>query len=358
MTTTAFAPAACAACGAQLSPALLACPGCDRLVHGQRLKTLAAEAEAAEGAGDLSRALAAWRTVMELLPPASTQFDRVLEKVQSLSDRLPAGAHEQAQKQAAAAVAGPKSKRSRTLAGLGAFGVLLAKFKWVLLALLGKGKMLVVGLGQLKTFLSMALALGVYAAFYGWKFALGLIVSIYVHEMGHVFWLRRYGLAATAPMFIPGFGALVRLKQHPATVGEDARVGLAGPVWGAAAAVAALGIGALASSPLFFTIGSVGAWINLFNLAPVWQLDGGRGFAALSRQQRGLTAGVLGVLALAGADGILWLLAIAATYRALSKNAAPLKGDRSVFATYVALAVGLTGLMVLGRHAAGPMVAP
>lgn len=340
---SAAAPAVCAGCAAQLSPALLACPGCDRLVHADRLKTLAAEAEAAERAGDLGQALARWRSVLELLPPVSTQHARVLEKVQALSARVPMST--QPATPAGAPGTPGKGKRSRAVAGLGAVG----------LALLGKGKLLLVGLGQVKTFLSMAVALGVYATLFGWKFALGLIVSIYIHEMGHVFWLRRYGIAATAPMFIPGFGALVRLKQHPATVGEDARVGLAGPIWGAAAAIAALAIGALAHSPLFFTIGSTGAWINLFNLTPLWQLDGGRGFAALSRGQRGVVAGVLLVLALTGADGMLWLLAIAASFRAMGKTGAPAVGDRAVLATYLALAIGLTLLMVAGHRAAGPL---
>jgi len=198
----------------------------------------------------------------------------------------------------------------------------------------------------------MAIAIGVYTSFYGWKFALGLILSIYVHEMGHVVALRRYGIPATAPMFIPGFGALVRLKQNPATVGEDARTGLAGPIWGAAAAVAALALGALLQNPLLFAIARLGAWINLFNLLPVWQLDGGRGFAALSRGQRGLVAGVLWALALSGADGLLFIVAIAATFRAAGKNA-PTLGDRPVLATFVALVIGLTLLMVVASHGAG-----
>ena len=89
------------------------------------------------------------------------------------------------------------------------------KFKWVLLFLLTKAKVLLIGLTQVKTVLSMAVALGVYATIYGWQFALGLVVSIYIHEMGHVVWLRRYGIPATAPMFIPGLGAFVRLKRIP-----------------------------------------------------------------------------------------------------------------------------------------------
>ena len=76
------------------------------------------------------------------------------------------------------------------------------------LFLLTKGKLLLFGLSKGTTFLSMLAALGVYWTLWGWKFALGFVLSIYVHEMGHVAAMKRFGLAATAPMFIPGFGAL------------------------------------------------------------------------------------------------------------------------------------------------------
>ena len=69
----------------------------------------------------------------------------------------------------------------------------------------------------------------VYWRMFGWKFALGFVLSIYVHEMGHVIALRKYGIAASSPMFIPFVGALVRLKQYPANVAQDARVDLARP---------------------------------------------------------------------------------------------------------------------------------
>jgi Zn-dependent protease len=350
----AAAPRVCAECGAQLAPTLLACPSCGRLVHAAELKELSAGAQAAEAAGDTHGALERWRRMLELLPSRSTQHARVLDKVQALSAAVTAGKPTGDRAQPSGA---ERSKRSKAAAGLGTVGVLLAKFKWGLLLLLGKGKALLVGLTQAKTFLSMGIALAVYASFYGWRFALGLILSIYVHEMGHVVWLRRYGIAATAPMFIPGFGALVRLKQHPATVGEDARVGLAGPIWGAAAAMAALALGAAFHNPLLFTIARVGAWINLFNLIPVWQLDGGRGFAALSRGQRGLVAAVLWALALSGADGMLYLLAIAASFRAAGKGNAPPVGDRPVLATYLGLAVGLTLLMAAAHAGAGDLPA-
>ena len=69
--------------------------------------------------------------------------------------------------------------------------------------------------------LSMLAMFGTYWLAYGWPFAAGLVLSIYVHEMGHVIALRRYNIAATAPMFIPFFGAFVRMKQYPATVVEE-----------------------------------------------------------------------------------------------------------------------------------------
>ena len=357
----------CINCGSQLAASFVACPGCGQLVFADDLKRLAADGERAEQAGDPGGALVAWRQALSLLPSTSVQHQRVLAKVQALSARIPAGAMPVAGGAAAlplqtgagvgagataGAAASGRSRWAKWAGGLGAVGILLMKFKWALLFLISKGKVLLIGLTQAKTFLSMAIAVGVYTTIWSWRFALGLVISMYVHEMGHVVWLRRYGIAATAPMFIPGLGAFVRLKQHPATVGEDARVGLAGPVWGAAASIGALVLGVLLQRPIFIAIASVGAWINLFNLLPVWQLDGGRGFAALSRGQRWAIAVVFWALAFAGADGLFYILAIGATARALGKSApgtpgaAPPTGDRMVLATFLILIAGLTAIMV------------
>jgi Zn-dependent protease len=342
----------CGGCGAALPASLLACPGCGKLVHAEELRALAGEAERAEQAGELSRALETWRRALALLPAASLQHQKIHEKVQALSALVQAAPAPAAGASPRASQAAPRTGWRKWAAGLGAVGVLLAKVKWLLLALLTKGKVLLVGLTQAKTFLSMIIAVGVYATVFGWRFALGLVASIYVHEMGHVVWLRRYGIAATAPMFIPGLGAFVRLKQRPATPAEDARVGLAGPVWGAAAAVGALALGLVLGRPLLLAVASVGAMINVFNLIPVWQLDGARGFAALSRRQRGWTAAVAWVVALCAHQVVPFLVALAATGRAASKGEAPERGDRSVFVTYVALLVGLTALTAK----LGPMI--
>jgi Zn-dependent protease len=317
-------------------------------VHSSDLKALAEQGSVAEKAGDLTTALEAWRKALELLPSASAQRERVLAKVQALSTAVTAsgalprsGSTENAEK--------PRAGAGKWLAGLGATGALLLKFKALPLFLLTKAKFLLVGLTQAKTFFTMILALGVYTSIFGWWFALGFIVSIYIHEMGHVAALRRYGIAATAPMFVPGFGAFVRLNQRPATVAEDARVGLAGPIWGAGAAAAALALGKALDAPLLLAIGHVGAWINLFNLLPVWQLDGARAFSALSRRDRGIVAGALWLCAFSGVDGMLVILALVATVRAwMQSPTTPVVGDRAVLVTFIVLAVALTAMMAVG----------
>jgi Zn-dependent protease len=345
----AAAPRACSGCGTELPAAFLACPSCGRLVHGERLKGLAASAEAATREGNTREALTRWREALELLPVGSGQHARILATVQGLSAALDAAAP------AGGAIGGgatsdapARPKRGPLYAALAAVGALLLKFKFVLIFLLAKGKLLLAGLFQAKTMLSMVIAVGVYAAAYGWRFAVGLIVSIYVHEMGHVERLRHYGIKATAPMFIPGFGAFVRLKQYPATAREDARVGLAGPLWGAAAAVVFLALGKYTGHGMAVAVGRVGAWINLFNLIPVWQLDGGRAFNALSRRQRTFAAAALWILTFMGIDGMVLMVALGATFRAAQKDA-PQEADAATLLEYMSLVLILVAVMVLGR---------
>jgi len=284
-----------------VAPALLACPSCQRLVHADELKRLAAAAEQATQAGDASAALAAWREALDLLPRDSTQHQVVSARVLELSraiDRAPGPAKQ--------------SRLGKGAAGLGALGALLVKFKFALIFLLTKAKLLLLGLTKASTFFTMVLSAGVYWTIWGWKFALGVVLSIYVHEMGHVQALQRYGIKATAPMFIPGVGAVVRLKQYPADRREDARVGLAGPIWGLGAAVVAYAVYRATGSGIWGAIAHFGAWVNLFNLLPVWQLDGGRGFRALTRGQRWIAAAMIGAMWLVTGEGLLVLLGLAA----------------------------------------------
>lgn len=318
----------CSACGTQVAPGLLACPGCRRLVHADDLKRLAAEAEQAARADDLSTALAAWRRAMELLPAGSRQFDAVAAKVNELSGKLgAANGTSTSVEDGGVPTSTPEHGRSPTdkkhstgwkkgVVGLGGIALLLWKLKFVLVFVLTKAKFLFLGLTKAKTFFSMILALGVYWTAFGWKFALGLVVSIYIHEMGHVWMLRRYGIKATAPMFIPGLGALIRLKQAPANVVEDNRIGLAGPIWGLGAAIGAYLVFLATGWASWAAIARVGAWINLFNLLPVWQLDGSRGFASMTRRHRWMAVAAIAVAWFATAEGMLVLILIVAVIRA------------------------------------------
>ena len=225
----------------------------------------------------------------------------------------------------------------------GTIGALLVKFKTFWLLALTKGKLVLLGLTKLNTLLSMLASIGLYWALYGWKFGVGFVLSIYIHEMGHVTALARYGIPASAPMFIPGFGAFVRLKAYPANQGEDARVGLAGPFWGLGAALACMGIGIATGSPLFTALAKVGAWINVFNLIPIWQLDGGRGFRALTRHHRMIVAVTAALLWLWTSETMLLIIALASVYRLFTKDA-PETPDQGVLLQFVGLLVALSGV--------------
>jgi Zn-dependent protease len=166
------------------------------------------------------------------------------------------------------------STAKRLLAPFAAVGLLLAKFKGLLFLLL-KVKFL-------GTALTMLLSIGAYALLFPVWFAVGFVALIWVHEMGHVLQLKREGMKASAPMFVPFLGAFVAMKEMPKNALVEARVGLAGPVLGTLGALAALGGYALTESPLFLGLAHLGFLINLFNLAPMLPLDGGRAVAAMS----------------------------------------------------------------------------
>jgi Zn-dependent protease len=306
------------------------------------LKRLAAEAERASEAGNLSGALAAWREALDLLPPDSRQHQLLWQRVSDLSRQLA-----EADGEAALGEANRFSWK-KAAGGLGVVGLLLWKFKFLLGFLLTKAKLLIFGLTKASTLFSMLLSLSVYWAAWGFKFALGLIASLYIHEVGHVAALRRFGIKATAPMFVPGLGAFVRLKQYPSHPGEDARVGLAGPIWGMGAALAAYLVYLATGFASWAAIARVGAWINLFNLMPLWQLDGGRGFRALARGQRFVAALALAVMWSFTGEGLLILLLLVAAGRALA-------GEGAATADRVALYQCLLLVVVLAALAAVPV---
>ena len=295
---------ACTECGTELSESMLLCPRCHRLIHAVELARLASDAGEALERGGRADARDSWRKALSLLPPGSQQFESVSKTSGGAESRGRGGGTrgdrpEWVTRTLRARIA--QTDRARNAyqghRGWGSWGgVLLVEVQFVVAFLLTKGKLLLLGLTKASTLFSMVLSLGVYWALFGWVFGAGLIGSIYVHEMGHVAALRRIGIRATAPMFIPGLGAMVRLKESPASAREDARVGLAGPIWGLAAALLTYAAYGLTGWASLAAIARVAAWINLFNLIPVWQLDGSRGFRALTRLQRGLVTAVMAAM--------------------------------------------------------------
>jgi len=129
--------------------------------------------------------------------------------------------------------------------------------------------------------LTFFVSVAAYTTIWSWRFALGFTVLILVHELGHVIQLRREGVPATAPLFIPFLGAVVGMKGLPQNAWVEAKVGLAGPVLGTVGAAACLAAGVALDSDLLRALAYTGFLLNLFNLIPVLPLDGGRAAAAV-----------------------------------------------------------------------------
>ncbi len=161
----------------------------------------------------------------------------------------------------------------RLWAPIAALGLLLWKFKFVFAAIFKFKIFTTAG--------SMLVSIGAYALIWGWKFALGFVLLILVHEMGHALEARRQGLDVSAPVFIPFLGAAILLKEQPQDVWREFKIAAAGPIVGSVGAAACLAVYAATERDFWLALAFVGFFVNLFNLAPVWQLDGGRMVSAI-----------------------------------------------------------------------------
>jgi Zn-dependent protease len=168
----------------------------------------------------------------------------------------------------------PRSRLRRALGPLAVLGALAVKFKGALL-LLPKLKLLT-------TSGSMLVSVAAYSLIWGWRFAVGFVLLLLVHEMGHVIQLRREGIEASAPMFIPFLGAFISAKSLGGNALAEARVGLAGPVLGSLGAALLIPLWQTTGNEMWQALAFVGFFLNLFNLLPVVPLDGGRAMAAMA----------------------------------------------------------------------------
>jgi Zn-dependent protease len=154
-----------------------------------------------------------------------------------------------------------------------------------LIALLAKLKAVLLFLPKIKllsTASTMGVSLAAYAVLWGWQFAAGFIALLFVHEMGHVIALRREGIKASAPMFIPFLGAVISARSLGRNALAEARVGLAGPILGSLGSVVCILIWHATGNDLWRALAYTGFLLNLFNLLPVVPLDGGRAMAAMA----------------------------------------------------------------------------
>lgn len=152
--------------------------------------------------------------------------------------------------------------------------------------------------GAVKTVLTLLISFGFYAWGFGPVFALGLVLMILVHELGHVFEIRRQGMQATAPLFIPFFGAAIFQRQHATDALKQAQIGIAGPIGGTIGATVAWALYGATGYRWLWLWAVLGLALNLFNLIPVGMLDGGWILAPVSKwfQVAGFAVLIAGVV--------------------------------------------------------------
>lgn len=172
-------------------------------------------------------------------------------------------------------------RTKKTLGPVAVAAVVIAKFfaklKFILLPAL---KFLPI---ILKSGGTMLLTIGVYTTIWGWKFAVGFVLLLLVHECGHLLVAKKFGLKVGAPVFIPFMGAFIALKEAPKNAWIEACVGIGGPILGSLGALLCNALGEIFNAPIFIALASFGYLLNLFNLTPVGMLDGGRIVSAMSR---------------------------------------------------------------------------
>jgi Zn-dependent protease len=314
----------CRRCAHELPPGALVCDQCHALVHSEELDRLAAEAKALEAKGDFWRARERWLAGLNLLPRTSKQYGWIKEHAHGL---------EVAANQAPLPKptdTGKDNKWAKRLGPVGPIAVLLAKGKTILFALF-----------KLKFLLSFAAFIGIYWAAWGMKFGIGFAVLILLHEMGHFIDIKRRGLPADMPVFLPGLGAYVRWQAMGVPLETRAAISLAGPLAGFFTAVACAALWWETGNPLWAGLARAGAVLNLLNLIPVWILDGGQAVLALSKVERIILLTACLALWLVLGENMFFLVALGAGYQILFAGNLPPHPSRATTIYYLAVLTAL-----------------
>jgi Zn-dependent protease len=311
----------CPQCGNPLSLGALACPQCHALVHSEELLRLSTSAKKAEEQNDPGQAREIWLRALALLPRDSTQAQWIRDHVGTL--QLASAAAPQTEKHPWASKLGP----------LAPIAIFLAKSKTLLFAIF-----------KLKFLFSLGAFVALYWALYGLKFGAGFAFLILLHEMGHYLDIRRRGLPADMPVFLPGLGAYVRWEAIGVSRETRAAVSLAGPLAGFVGAAVCAGLFHQSHYGLRAALGRSSAVLNVLNLTPVWILDGGQAATALIKSERIVLLAACLLLWLVAGQGIFFLVAAGLTYRLFTKDFPPLPSRRTLL-YYLGL-IGGYGLLL------------
>jgi Zn-dependent protease len=156
------------------------------------------------------------------------------------------------------------------------------------------GSAVVVGGAALKwgflfgKFFAFFVSFAAYSFWFGsWKFGLGLVLLILVHELGHVAEARRQGAPVSLPTFIPFIGAFVTVRHAGLPPWRSALISLAGPFVGGLGAAAAWAVGSARGSAWLVVLANIGFLLNAFNALPIGFLDGGTVLRSISESWRG-----------------------------------------------------------------------
>jgi Zn-dependent protease len=315
----------CKRCSRELPPGALVCDHCHALVHSEELERLSAEAKALEASGDLRQAREKWLGALPLLPTSSTQADWIKRHAEALNagaDPPPAGVASDNPWLQQRELVSPITGQAGTTSSPTKAGV------------------------KLTSILSFLAFVAIYSIGSGVKFGIGFALLILIHEMGHFVDIKRRGLPADMPVFLPGLGAYVRWQAMGVSIETRAAVSLAGPLAGFFASVACALIWYQTQNPLWAALARSGAILNLLNLIPVWVLDGGQAALALSKAERLVLMAACGVLGLALGQRLFLLVGLGAGYRAFFAKDLPSHPSR---ATTVYFVVVLTALGVIIR---------
>ncbi len=212
--------------------------------------------------------------------------------------------------------------------------------------LLAKSKFLLLAVFKLKFLLTLFAFMGLYWSLYGAWFGIGFVVLIFVHEMGHYLEIRRRGLPAEMPVFLPGLGAYVQWNALEVTRLTRSIVSLTGPFAGFLGAIVCLYLWHRTGNGVWAALARSSAGLNILNLIPVWILDGGQAALSLSKVERWLLLCLCLLLWLGLGENLFFLVAAGVVYRLFTKDLPPFAAPK-ITAYYASVLVGLAVVMHL-----------